>query len=845
MAPEGSSMQDLRFALRTLCTTPVVTAVAILSLAVGVGANTAIFSLVDSLLLRPLPVAHPQRLAVVLDSRAYIRQQGLTEIWTYGVWEQIRQRAVPAFDGACAYWAERLNIAPHGGEIEPVDGIWVSGEYFATLGVPALLGRVLDQTDDVKDGGHGPAAVISYEFWQRRFGGAANVLGAPITVERVPFTVVGVTPPQFFGAEVGQTFDVALPMNAEPLIRGAESHISGERMGAALAILLRLKPAQTVDTATAILRGIQPQVRDAAMPPTIPPRFRSEFLKEPFSVTPAGTGTSRLRVLYERPLLVVLVLVGLVLLIACVNIANLQTARAIGRAHEVSVRIALGASTWQVARQWFVEALLVSAAGVGLGILFAQWFSRLLVAQLSTVLNRVYLDLSLDWRVLVFTAGIAAATTILFGGLPAFRASGMGPIASLRHQGRDLAPRSRGHLSSGLLIAQVALSLVIITAAGLLVRSFEKLATLPLGLDRDRVLLVNVDLARTHVGINDRVPLVEQLVRRVAAIPGVQDAGASMVAPVAGFGVVDVVHLPGVPLSAQAMIDGKLGPDRTFLNFVTPGWFSTYGIPIRAGRDFDERDALGAPPVIVVNEAFLRKFVTVGQPVGAGVAFERRNAPLSKTIVGVTASAAYLSLRNADAPIVFAPLAQRDFTGPPPTEFTISVRAASGAPMLLARRISDALTAGEPDLIFGFRSMTDQVSALLTQERLVALLSGLFGAVALLLAGLGLYGMTAYSVATRRAEIGIRMALGADSAQVLWLVLSRLCALVGTGIIIGVALSAWAAQFVASLLFGLQPRDLTTLGAAVITLAAAAAVAGWLPARRAARIDPAAVLRES
>jgi len=839
-------VQDFRFAIRSLRATPIVTAVAILSLAVGVGANTAIFSLVDSLLLRPLPVTQPQRLAVVLDSRAYIRQQGLTEIWTYGVWDQIRQRTGQAFDGACAWWAERLNIAPHGGAIEPVDAIWVSGEYFATLGLPALLGRVLEPADDVKGGGqHGPAAVISYEFWQRRFAGAANVLGAPITVERVPFTVVGVAPPEFFGAEVGQTFDVALAMNAEPLIRGAESRIRPEVMGSALAILLRLKPTQTVDTATAILRGIQPQVRDAAMPPTIPPRFRSEFLKEPFSVTPAGTGTSRLRVRYERPLLVVLALVGLVLLIACVNIANLQMARAISRMHEVSVRVALGASAWGIARQWFVEALLVSAVGVGLGILFAQWFSRLLVAQLSTVLNRVYLDLLLDWRVMAFAAGIAATTTILFGSLPALKATGVAPIGLLKNQGRDLAPRHRGRLSNGLVIAQVALSLVIVTAAGLLVRSFEKLATLPLGFDRERMLLVNVNLGRTHVGINDRVPLVEQLVRQVAAVPGVQRAGASMVAPVAGFGLVDVLHMPGVPVSAQAMINGKLGPDRTFLNFVTPGWFSTYGIPIRAGRDFDERDALGASPVIVVNEAFLRKFVSAGQPIGASVAFERRNAPLSKTIVGVTTSAAYLSLRNADAPIVFAPLSQRDFTGPPPTEFTISVGAASGAPMLLARRISNALTSAEPDLVFGFRSMTEQVSALLTQERLVALLSGLFGAVALLLGGLGLYGMTAYSVATRRAEIGIRMALGADSAQVLWLVLSRLSALVGTGIIIGVALSAWAAQFVASLLFGLQPHDPSMLGGAVMTLVAAAAVAGWLPARRATHIDPAEVLRES
>ncbi len=297
---------------------------------------------------------------------------------------------------------------------------------------------------------------------------------------------------------------------------------------------------------------------------------------------------------------------------------------------------------------------------------------------------------------LAFAAGIGAATTILFGSVPAFKAMGVAPIASLNYQARNGAPRPRRHLSSALLIAQVALSLVIITVAGLLVHSFENLATLPLGFDRDRVLLVNVDLAPTQVGANGRVPFVEQLVRRVAAVPGVQGAAASMVPPVAGFGLIDVVRVPGVPVSGQAMVDGKLGPDRTFLNFITPGWFSAHGTPIRAGRDFDERDGPGAAPVIVVNEAFVRKFVSAEQPIGTSVTFEQRNGPLTKTIVGVIGSAAYLSLRNADAPIEFAPLSQHDATATMPTEFTISVRAASGAPALLARRIRRRLPPASP-----------------------------------------------------------------------------------------------------------------------------------------------------
>jgi putative ABC transport system permease protein len=499
-------MQDLRLAIRALRATPIVTAVAVLSLALGIGAYTAIFSLVDCLILRALPVVQPQRLAIISENRAI--SQGFTAEWTYAIWDQIHQHAQP-FDGSCAWSTERFNLAQGGGETQPVDGIYASGDYFATLGVPALFGRTFTSADDGPGGGKdGPVAVISYALWQRRFGGSGTIVGTSLVVEGVPFTIIGVTPPAFFGADVGRAFDIALPLNAEPLIRAKDSHIvpPGDRNYYGLKVLLRLKPGQSIDAANAIIRGVQPQIREGALPSTLPPLMQKEFLKEAFTIVPAASGTSRLRARYERPLVAIFVVVALVLLIACANIANLQFARSTARRRELSVRLALGAPRWRLVRQWLVESLLLSGIGAVFGLLFASWGSLALVAQLSTAVNRVYLDLSLDWRVLAFTAAVAVVTAILFGTLPALRAARAAPIDALKGQGRGTFSDTRVGLSSGLVVTQVALSVVIVVAAGLFVRTFEKLATLSLGFDTDRVVLVSLNVARTRVGSGDRIP---------------------------------------------------------------------------------------------------------------------------------------------------------------------------------------------------------------------------------------------------------------------------------------------------------------------------------------------------
>jgi putative ABC transport system permease protein len=845
-------VQDVRVAVRVLRAAPIVTGVAILSLALGIGANTAIFSLVNSLLLRTLPVADPERLVVLSTDAA----RGSAAAWNYGLWDEIRTRAAQMFDGAVAWSGgdtrDRLNLSTPGDEIQTVDGAYVSGDFFATLGVPALLGRTFTAADDMRGGGpDGPVAVISYGMWQGRFGGNANVIGTALVIERIPFTIIGVTPPEFFGAEVGRTFDVAVPINAEQLIRGKDSDI--DRGGVWLSIMVRLKPGQSAEAATSLLRSVQPQIREAVMPGPPPPEAQDPalrqladqmFLKVPFTLVPASMGTSRLRQRYEQPLLATLVIVGLVLLIACGNVANLLLARATARRQELSVRLALGATRWRLVRLLLVEALLLAGIGALAGLVFARWASPLLVAQLSTSVTRVMLDLSLDWRVLAFTIVVTGVTAVLFGTVPAFRATRVAPIDALKEQGRGALGDARTRLASGLVVAQVALSMVLIVAAGLLVGTFERLATMPLGFDSDRVLTVNVDVTRASIAPSNRIAFYHQLVAAVAAVPGVARAGGSMFMPIGGSTGLHFLYLPGAPPPQP-----EAGPapfwnsHMALLHVVTPGWLATWGTGVLAGRDIDERDTQGALPIALVNEAYARKFLPNRNPVGETVTSASSKAS-PKTIVGIVRDAVYVSVRDGVRPTVYVPLAQRDSEGLPTANINISVRSSDGSPAVLTPGVAAALTAVDRNLTFTFRPQRDRVDASLTRERLVALLSGFFGALALLLAALGLYGVTSYAVTRRRAEIGIRMALGAEPAGVLRLVLGRVFMLVALGVTIGTLVSIWSSQFIASLLYDLHPRDAVTLVTAALTLTTVGAIAGWLPAHRASRIDPTQVLRD-
>ncbi|PYR54895.1 MAG: hypothetical protein DMF91_25655 [Acidobacteria bacterium] len=787
----------------------------------------------NSLLLRALPVKDPQQLALLKGGNTDSAGQSS---FTFAIWQEL-QRRPQLYDSAFAWDAQRFNLAD-GGVAEFVDGIWTTAGMFDTLGVRPLAGRTFTDADDRRGGGSdGPVVVVSYAFWQRRFGGAADVIGRRLTLERIPFTIVGVMPPDFFGPDVGRRFDVVLPMGAEPLVRGKESALDS-RDWWWLSVMVRLKPGQSIDAATEALRGVQPQIRSATLPSgEWPSQDLDRYLSAKFTVVPAATGNSPIRLRYGRPLLTVMVVVVLVLLIACANIANLQLARATARRHEWSVRLALGASRWRLVRLLLTESFVLSLFGAGLGFLIARWGSQLLVRQLTTETVTVFLDLSPDWRVLAFTCGVTVATALLFGAAPALRAAGVAPMEAIKEQGRG-AGTGRPSVASALIVAQVALSLMLVVAAALFLRTFSKLATLNLGFEPGRVLVVTMNAQRAPLEPSSRMAVYERALEAVQALPGVERAALSPVVPVSG-------HLWGT--AVEVSNGAPLADDRrsAFRNQVTPGFFDTYGQRLVAGRAFTDRDRDGAPRVAIVNEAFARRFLNGGSPIGHTVHLPRAVTPEpDMEIVGVVADAVYRRLRDPLPPTLYSPVAQTT-AGPSTTAYSMSVRTASESPAQLSRSIADAIGGVNRDLTVTFRPLAEQVNASLTQERIVAMLSGFFGALALLLAGLGLYGVTSYAVSRQRTEIGIRMALGAAPGSVIRLVLSRVTILVASGVAIGTGMSLWASQFVSTLLYGIEPRDPATLAGSAAILAASGALAGWLPAYRASRIDPAQVLRDS
>jgi predicted permease len=834
-----SVWHDVRYAVRMLSNSPGFFLVAVLTLALGVGANTAIFSIVNSLLLRPLPVPEPDRLVTI--SSDYAVRFGFTAGagWNYPMWDRLRQRA-ETFDGALAFTAERFDLAK-GGERQPVDGLYVNAGFFATVGVPALLGRTFTPADDVRGGGpDGPVAVISYRLWQRRFGGATGVIGTPVTVEAVPFTIIGVTPPEFHHVEVGRTFDVAVPLGTQPLIRGKAAAIDQPR-AFVLIVMLRLKPEQSLEGATATLRAMQPDI--LGVRPEELARVKPPLLAEPFTLVPASVGTSGaagsgLRQQYERPLLALLVLVALVLLVACANLANLMLARATARRYELSVRCALGASRWRLARLWLVESFVLAVPGAAVGLAVAAWGSRLLVAQFSTAESTVTLDLSFDWVVLAYTSAVTIATVVFFGTVPALRGTRIAPIDALKAHAVNAGPGGGGSArsrvahggSSSLVIAQVAFSLVVMAAAGLMIRTFDQLASVPLGFDPDGVLVIDVDAARARVDPAARFAYYDRLVGAVLGVPGVTHAAASIWTPLSGGGYIR---------DAQGR---AVFSERAVTNFVTPAWFDVYGTGIRAGRDFDDRDAANTRPVAVVNETFVRTFLAGRDAIGETV---QGADSTRRTVVGVVTDAVFgSSLRDTAPSMMYVPLAQSaGLERLADTGIRISVRSTSQARGSVARGVATALTEVSRDLRFSVRPLADDVDAALMRERLVARLSGFFGALAVFLSAIGLYGVTAYRAAERRTEIAIRMALGAQPTQVIGLVLRRSLGLVVIGIALGLATAAAVTRYLEALLFGVTPVDPATFIGVSLILVAVAAGASFMPARRASHVDPMVALR--
>ena len=819
--------QDLRFAVRALRATPIVTTIVVLSLALGIGANTAIFSLVNSLLLRSLPVPDADRLVTLTVGNTTDQR------FTYATFDEIRRQGHP-FDGALA-WAESLLTI--GEEAEPSYAQWVSGDFFETLGVRAFVGRTFTPSDDVAGGGPaGPVAVISYSLWQRRFGGAFDVIGRSLLVEGAAVTVVGVAPAGFHGVQVGSAFDLLLPIHTNDLIRPTTPR---DLHAGWLRIMLRLRPGQSMDAATAALQTAQPQIRSGSLPPG---PSAAGFLTEPFVVESAARGVSDLRQRYASPLVTLLVVVSLVLLIASTNVANILLGRGAARRHALSLQVALGASRWQLVRPFLIESILLSLFGAALGIVFAGWAARTMVAQLPAVEVPIVLDLTIDLRVLAYTAMVAVATAIVSGLVPALWVTTVDPMGTLKADRRSGGGGGRVHGFSVLLVAQVAVSLLLLVAAGLFGRTFQQLTQVPLGFDDDRLLVATVRTPATPPA--DQSEVRHRLARTVASIPGVAAAAGSDQAPL-------LYTYQAFPLSLSGVAPLPSPESATHLISITPAWFEAYGMPMRAGRALVERDAAGAQPVMVVNEAFVQRFLPGQNPVGRALAMTFEFSPDGKfsfdpkVVVGVVGNAVHESVRGSIRPIVYVPMAQEPLQSIFVAAAFIAVRSETASPERLSRSVAAALASVDPDIRVSFLSFTGIVNVALAQDRLVARLAAYAGLFGLVLTALGLGGVTAYRVARLRSELAVRFALGSTRGRLVGLVLSRVLRSMVGGVVVGLGFSLLMSQMAESMLFGVEPREPIVYAGAAVTLTVVGLLAGWVPAYRASRLNPARALTET
>jgi predicted permease len=583
------------------------------------------------------------------------------------------------------------------------------------------------------------------------------------------------------------------------------------------------------------LRPLQAQLRESTMPQDYRPQDLDRYLTDPFGLVPAATGISNLRDRYSLPLYVLLGIVGLVLMIACANMANLLLAQSVARRRELAVRLSLGAGRAQLVRQLLVESIMLSLAGAAAGLVIAAWGSRALVGIMSTRTNLIALDLSMDWRVFGFAALVGIVTGLLFGVVPALRGTSLSPADALRDHSRGIiSGGGRLNLGHGLVALQVALSFVLVFGSTLFVRTLVGLTTQGMGFESEHVLLANVDLRKTGAKVDGRYALVQQTRDAVAAVPGIDAAAASFVTPISGMTWNLRVRVPGYEASER---------DRSSLfNGITPDYFRTMSTPILAGRDFTAGDAAGRPDVAIVNEAFAAKYYAGQNPVGKTFVIEGFGGRKDRQfeIVGLVANAKYRSLRELPQPTMYGPMAQE-------AEIFFNVRMAIktlGEPWATREAVLNAIGNVNKEIVVDFRTLEEDLGAAVLQERLIASLSAFFGGLALLLAALGLYGVMSYSVTRRRNEIGIRMALGAQPDNVITLVLRHVVLITAVGLVVGAIVAVSTGRFINSLLFNLATYDRTMIVVTAITLAAAAAVAGYLPARRAARIDPMAALRE-
>jgi predicted permease len=814
-------VQDVRHALRGMRKNPGFAAVAVLSVAIGIGANTAIFGVFEAVMLRLLPVRNPSQLVFVQLAGTSGRDGP-----PYPLFERIRDEA-RSFESVSAFSPSAMELTADRGR-ELARGVWVSGNLHEMLGVRPLAGRTLRASDDQTPGKGGPdggVAVISRAYWQQRFGADPAVVGRTLYLYGHAVTIVGVMPTEVMTLEPGYPADIAVPMmlsNPDKL---------RDRTSLWLLVVARLKPGVRMDQARAEANALfDSYMADVRISPDIRRR-----LFDHIDIAPAAKGLSGLRRQFSKPLTALTILAGLVLLAACVNLCNLMLARVMARQREFSVRLAIGAGRGRLIRQAVAESVALVGVGTVLGLVFARLGQTALAAFFAEGTHQIVLDLSLNARVLLFTIGVAMLSALGVGILPARRAAGLDPAAGLRGGSRGIAgSRASMRLGRALVLVQVSLSMVLLAGAGLFVRSLRQLESVDLGFDRESILTMEVAPERALFGTPEWLAMQADILERVRQIPGVRSAGWATMNPMSGRDRGAVIEVEGFARRAEADEDIHLAA-------VSPQYFDTLAVPILLGRGFTVRDHGAAWKVAMLNEAAARFYFGNASPLGRRVRFTNYpRSDLVYEIVGVVKDTVHDSLREQVSRFIYVPVAQ---SVDRINRLALAVRCTGDAAVFAApvRRLIQDVQATL--LISNISSMEKQVERALLRERLVSALSTTFGAVALALASIGLYGILAYSVTRRANEIAIRMALGASRGRVVWLVTREAFALAGGGIVIGVPLVLAVGSVARATLYGVEPLDLPALLSAALLLLVCAGLAASLPGRRASVLDPATALR--
>ena len=828
--------QDLKLALRVFWKQPAFAAIVVLTLALGSGANTAIFTLLDQVMLRALPVERPERLVVLHAPGPF---SGWSEVnsdtvipMSHPMFEGLRDRT-PAFAGVLAHAPASVHLTLSGGT-ERVNGDMVSGGFFQVLGLRAVHGRLFTPDDDRVPSAH-PVVVLGHGLFERSFGGDPAAVGRTLNINNHPMTIVGVAPVGFGGVEVGSAVDIYVPLAMQQELQPTWGKRLGDWRSRWLTPMARLEDGVSQSEASAAANLVYSQLlqEDWAHIKGGSDSFKGRFFKKTLSLLPGGRGTSGLRDQSGTPLLVLMGMVGLVLLIACANVASLLLTRATSRQKETAVRLALGAGRLRLARLHLVESLALALAGGLVGLQLAYWVGEALIRALPWSDASRTLSAAPDMRVGLFTLGLSVITGVGFGLVPALRASQADLAPALKSEATSVVGGTF-RLRKGLVVAQVALSLLLLIGAGLFTRSLMNLRALDPGFKPDRLFAFDVDPARNGQDFTERVATLRRIQDELAGEPGVASASAAGVTLMSNSNSSSTVRVEGY----EAKEGENMNPN---FNYVAPGFFETLGLPLVAGRDLAETDVLGAPQVAVVNEVFARYYFKNENPVGRRFGLGRRAThegyPIE--IVGIVRDGKAASMREEPRRFVYVPYTQEESIG----SLTYYVRS-SVEPESFGAQLRAAVGRIDPTLpVTSLKTMKAQIGESLFVERMVAALSAAFGLLATLLAAIGLYGVMSYAVAQRTREIGLRKALGADRRAVLTLVLREVAVLAALGIAIGLPGGYGLGKLIESQLFGLSARDPLTFGIATLALVTTAFVAGLVPALRAARVDPMTALR--